>query len=72
MRLTKKSDNLYYTNAKFSSGSVFLDNNGSYTNACVNKLGQLEDIEDADDLKLLVLQPLPKLLDLQLLPKLFL
>ena len=46
MRLTKKSDNLYYTNAKFSSGSVFLDNNGNYTNACVDKLGQLEDIEE--------------------------
>ena len=46
MRLTKKCDNLYYTNAKFSSGSVYLDNNGNYTNASVNKLGQLEDIEE--------------------------
>lgn len=52
-RLTDKRNNsfdedgcLYYTNGKISSGIVYIDDDKNYTNACIDKLGQLEDIEE--------------------------
>ncbi len=60
MRLTRKYKNSYnvdeyYTNGKISSGIVYIDDNKNFTNACIDKLGQLEDIEDEIGIDLIVL-----------------
>lgn len=40
-------EDVYYTNGRtLSSGVVYLNNKGDFTNAAIQKLGELEDIEE--------------------------
>lgn len=59
MRLTKeiKDDyyNGYYTNGRMSSGIVYINSDKDFTNAAINKLGQLEDIEEELGIDLFIL-----------------
>ena len=60
MRFTRKYKNSYnvneyYTNSKISSGIVYIDDNKNFTNACIAKLGHLEDIEEELGIDLITL-----------------
>ena len=49
-------EDVYYTNGRtLSSGVVYLNEKGDFTNAAIQKLGELEDIEEELGIDLIVL-----------------
>lgn len=59
MTAIQKSDgyyeDVYYTNGHMSSGVIYLNEKGDFTNAAIQKLGELEDIEEELGIDLVIL-----------------